>query len=252
MEKFCLKWNEFQQNISSTFNYLRKNEQLFDVTLVADDGKHFSSHKLVLASSSDFFQDIVHNSKSKQHDFFIYLAGVRSEELEYILDYIYNGEVQLYQEHMNSFLDIAQKLKIKGLLGSDDDETKSKIMEEKVSHVDRANQHQFVKTAQNEDYTESNEKCIIKNDGSSVVKERDECNPIANQSGVNVKEIVGDMICQMGEKWVCKKCGKEAKRKDSIKLHAEIHIDGLIFNCDKCGMAFRSRNALATHKSRSH
>merc|ERR1719342_2048419 len=90
---------------------------------------------------------------------------------------------------MNRFLDIAQKLKIKGLLSSDDDETKSKVMEEKVSHVDRANQHQFVK-----DYTESNEKCIIKNDGSSVEKERDACNPIANQSGVNVKEIVVDMM----------------------------------------------------------
>ena len=129
MEKFCLKWNDFHQNISTTYSNLRMQDDLFDVTLVSDDGKQYSSHKLVLASSSDFFQSIVHNSKNKQIDFFIYLAGVRSTELEYILDYIYAGEVQLYQEELDNFLEIAQKLKIKGLIGNHEG-GKSKVTKE--------------------------------------------------------------------------------------------------------------------------
>ena len=96
------------------------------------------------------------------------------------------------------------------------------------------------------------EKTIVRNDISSIRKQRAGGNSIINQSDINVKEIVKEMISQVGEKWVCKNCGRETRTKSSIELHAEIHIDGLSFNCDKCGMEFRSRNALATHRSRSH
>ena len=46
-----MKWNDFHQNITTTYSNLRKQEDLFDITLVTDDGKQYSSHKLVLASS---------------------------------------------------------------------------------------------------------------------------------------------------------------------------------------------------------
>ena len=57
----------------------------------------------MLASSSDFFQDLVHNSKSKQHDFFVYLAGVRSKELGQILEYIYSHNLFLGLENIMSW-----------------------------------------------------------------------------------------------------------------------------------------------------
>ena len=55
MEKFCLKWNDFKANVSSSFNVLRKEEELFDVTLVSDDEHHIAAHKLILSASSEFF-----------------------------------------------------------------------------------------------------------------------------------------------------------------------------------------------------
>ena len=153
MEKFCLKWNDFQQNITTTYLNLRKHDDLFDVTLVSDDGKQFASHKLVLASSSDFLQSIIHNSKSKHLDFFIYLAGVGSVELQYVLDYIYAGEVQLYQEELDTFLDIAQKLKIKGLIGNEEG-SKSKVTEEEFIPKETVHTNQFFNVAKNEVYEE--------------------------------------------------------------------------------------------------
>ena len=36
------------------------------------------------------------------------------------MDYIYNGEVQLYQEKLDNFLSIAQRLKLEGLMGNND------------------------------------------------------------------------------------------------------------------------------------
>ena len=38
-EKFCLKWNDFQENALKTFSKLRNEDDFFDVTLVADDQK---------------------------------------------------------------------------------------------------------------------------------------------------------------------------------------------------------------------
>ena len=38
--------------------------------------------------------------------------------LENVLDYAYHGEVQIFQEDINKFLDIAQILKLDGLLAS--------------------------------------------------------------------------------------------------------------------------------------
>ena len=43
------------------------------------------------------------------------LEGISKEELNICLDYIYHGEVQIYQENIDRFLNVAQRFKIKGL-----------------------------------------------------------------------------------------------------------------------------------------
>ena len=47
MEKFCLNWNDFEQNASNAFNQLRDDKDFLDVTLVSDEGEHLSAHKIV-------------------------------------------------------------------------------------------------------------------------------------------------------------------------------------------------------------
>merc|ERR1719342_2052050 len=113
MDKFCLKWNDFHQNASSVFNKLRKDKDFLDVTLVSDDGEHISAHKVVLSASSDFFKDTL--KKANHTNPMIFLSGFHSKILTAVLDYVYNGEVNLYQEEIDAFLESAQKLKIDGL-----------------------------------------------------------------------------------------------------------------------------------------
>ena len=36
-EKFCLKWNDFEHNVSSAFDTIREEKDFFDVTLVCDN-----------------------------------------------------------------------------------------------------------------------------------------------------------------------------------------------------------------------
>ena len=59
MEKFSLKWNDFEANASKSFRNLRKEEHFYDVTLVSDDQQFVSAHKLILSASSEFFKNIL-------------------------------------------------------------------------------------------------------------------------------------------------------------------------------------------------
>merc|ERR1711874_167722 len=50
-----------------------------------------------------------------QHQQVIYLRGVNSRDLKFILSFMYQGEVSIAQDHLNSFLAVAEDLQVKGL-----------------------------------------------------------------------------------------------------------------------------------------
>ena len=121
-ERFSLKWNDFQSVVSQSFSALRQEEDFYDVTLVSDDHTQISAHKLVLSASSQFFKSIL--KKNPHSHPLLYLSGVDSTSLGFVLDYIYQGEVQIYQNELDNFLEVAQRLKIEGLLSTEEPETK--------------------------------------------------------------------------------------------------------------------------------
>ena len=84
-EKLCLQWNDFQENITSTFKELREDTELTDVTLACEDGQQIEAHKVVLASSSPFFMDLL--KKNKHPHPLIYLRGLTSTDLGAIMDF---------------------------------------------------------------------------------------------------------------------------------------------------------------------
>ena len=112
-EKFCLKWNDFESNISSAFRELRNDGELFDVTLATADEEHLPAHKVILAGCSGFFRNIFKRSGSHQSLLF-YLKGVSSREMTSILTFMYNGEVSVAQGDLNNFLQVAEDLRVKG------------------------------------------------------------------------------------------------------------------------------------------
>ena len=133
-EKFSLKWNDFQQTVSNSFGILKKEQDFFDVTLVSDDEVHLSSHKLVLSACSEFFKSILKKT-SNPHPL-IYLSGISSRNLNFIMDYIYHGEVEIYQEQLDDFLEVAQKLKIAGL--NSDQKQEAEVSKENFVTTDHA------------------------------------------------------------------------------------------------------------------
>ena len=62
-EKLCLKWNDFQENVNLAFGNLREDKEFADVTLASEDGQEIEAHKVILAASSPFFQDLLRRNK---------------------------------------------------------------------------------------------------------------------------------------------------------------------------------------------
>ena len=51
LEKLCLNWNDFQENILSGFKDLRNDKEFTDVTLACGDGQRAEAHKVVLTTT---------------------------------------------------------------------------------------------------------------------------------------------------------------------------------------------------------
>ena len=248
-DKFHLKWNDFQSTVSNSFKVFREQKDFFDVTLVSDDEVQMASHKLILSACSSFFQSILKNNPHPNP--LIYLHGIDSLNLGYILDYIYNGEVQLHQEHLDPFMDKAQVLKISGLITSDKEEetvpfpyvehepfeAKNYASTDNSFDVEKIEVGDFGITTTKSRYTRSSE--LIK----SVAVTAD---------GRDLSETINEMFDKENEFYVCKSCGKTAKRREHIIKHIEIHIEGLSYDCPLCDKTFRSRNSLQFHKSKYH
>jgi len=111
-ENLCLRWNDFEKNISSSFKDLLEENELYDVTLACDD-KEVKAHKVILSVCSGFFKQVL-GGKSHQHPL-IYLRGVKYKDLLYLLDFMYLGQVSVAQDDLASFLSVAEDLRVKGL-----------------------------------------------------------------------------------------------------------------------------------------
>ena len=111
--KFCVQWDDYEQNVKSSFKELREDREFADLTLVCQDGREFEVHKNILAFSSLFFMDILR--KRKHSHPLLYLSGIRSDILVSVPDFIYRGEANVFQGDIENFLAVAEELKLKGL-----------------------------------------------------------------------------------------------------------------------------------------
>jgi len=114
-EKFCLRWNDFEGNISAAFQELRDDKDFFDVTLACED-EQIQAHRVILSACSPFFRNILRRNPH-QHPL-LYLKGVTFNDLQSVLNFMYHGEVNVAQEELNSFLAVAEDLRVKGLTQS--------------------------------------------------------------------------------------------------------------------------------------
>ena len=112
-EKLCLKWNDFQENIRNVLGDMREDDYFADVTLACEDGEQVEAHKFILAASSPFFHNLFRRNKHAHP--LIYMRGMKSEDLSSVVDFLYYGQANIYQDNLDIFFNIAEELSLKGL-----------------------------------------------------------------------------------------------------------------------------------------
>jgi len=170
-EKFCLRWNDFESNISKAFSEIRDDKDFFDVTL-ACEGEQIEAHKVVLSACSPFFQTIL---KRNRHEHpLLYLKGVKYIDLMAVLNFMYHGEVNVAQEDLNSFLAIAEDLKVKGLTQNTTEEVTKQQNTLKPRPRDLPGERQTKSSYQSGTDEDNEVECVpVKTEPSSFVQEHD-------------------------------------------------------------------------------
>ena len=252
-EKFCLKWNEYQENIMSGFKDLRHDKEFTDVTLACDDGQLAEAHITVLTTFSPLFKSLLNTKKLQQP--LIYMRGMKFEELSAMLDFLYCGEANVYQEQLDSFLALAKELKLQGLTEEIEGLAYS---ETRVSSTPIKEEY----FQQNEESTprEKLDSTAFENEAEDPISTA-EHNPVSKEShelDQQIKSMIlssKNFITNHGRRrkaFLCKVCGKEMRYAD-LKRHIEAnHLKGVSHSCDVCGKISRSRDGLRVHIYKKH
>ena len=261
-EKLCLKWNDFQENVNTAFGSLREDNEFTDVTLACEDGQQIEAHKVILAASSPFFQSLLKRNRHSHP--LIYMRGVKSEDMLAIVDFLYYGEANVFQENLDSFLAIAEEIKLKGLMGQNENSEKRTENNYADPSSPQMNPEPFYKKEKSSLNTEpfqtySKPKMDLKPSSAQMNNERRVAIP--NFLSGDLKEL-DEKVKSMMEKSqnlipsgkkradICKVCGKEGEGI-AIRDHIEAnHLEGVSLPCNVCEKAFRSRMMLRKHNCR--
>ena len=162
------------------------------------------------------------------------------------MDYIYNGEVNIFQENLDRFLSIAQRLKLEGLIENEESQQDESLM---VNNDIPKQEEEYV---QEEVQVHSRRKLSH----NLKPRELDVVDKVLVQASEDLCEIdnkINQHIESLADRtFKCTICGKTAKLKTNLKNHIETHLEGLSFPCQLCGKTFRSTNAYNIHKTRYH
>ena len=256
-EKFCLKWNDFQHNIATSYHDLRKDQDFSDVTLVCEENHEIEAHRIILTACSPFFSNVLKRNKHPHP--MIYMRGLKVKDLEAILDFIYHGEANIYQEDLDGFLALAEELKLRGLAGSEEntlDDVEDILEKTNIKQTKKGptykQEYNFQPNTTEEIDTFNNRSVqnqpMVPVDASKILVAYDNRKEYLKVKLDSMMERAGN-----GEnKWKCSSCGKEIKDRNDMRRHIESHIEGLSYPCNQCDTVSRSSSVLNMHVTRHH
>ena len=241
---------------------MRDDSNFCDVTLVCDDEKQIEAHRIILASCSPVFSTIL-KTNSHSHPL-LYMRGLKAKDLVAIVDFIYHGETNIYQEDVDGFLTLAEELQLKGLDGG-----KDVTLYAQKEQIERPLKT-YSKLIFNAEQEHNTNNFLKSNLGSNnTIKFVENNYPLSHVKLVVPENIAkGDlngylnsMMEKAGDvdnKWICTVCGKTAVGKNigtaryNMREHIETHIKGLSFPCNLCGNVSRTTNGQRRHAYKYH
>ena len=208
VESSALNFSWIESNRNMTFmEFIKTSGDSFsDVTLVSEDLQEFSAHKLVLSACSSFFQQIL-ETRQKEH-LVLFLSRVTSKDLSNILEFVYQGALNVPMDEVDQFVSAGNILNIKGIVNTEDGE--------EAGAEERAKKRRVRKKKVKENKDDNPDPAELNNDefGSEAKIER-ESNIEEDELSASTKDTDFDQAKGL----------KEEDKIDNINQDAEIIID---------------------------
>merc|ERR1712243_112471 len=239
--------------MNKSFLSLKEDKEFTDVTLACEDDQHVEAHKVILAASSPFFSNIL--KKNKHPHPLIYMKGTKFENLLATIDFLYYGEANVFQENLDSFLSMAEELKLKGLTGQQDvSEDNTGAYEKEMTTNLPSKGEKWISTKRRNNFASQNELAIIESHQEKAVQnfisgdlqELDEKvkSMMENSQNLTPNGREKAKICK-----VCRKEGYNVGIRDHIEAN---HLQGVSLPCNICEKTFRTRAAVKFHITTNH
>ena len=259
-DKCNIKWRDFQPHVANTISSLIKDKNFVDVTLMSNNYHQISAHRVVLSSCSEYFKNVLSNSNNQSH-LVLCLDGVTKEELEDIVTYMYHGEVNINQNDLEKFLELAQKFVLHGLLNS---ETAVYAKEDEITTYSKDESNDTEKWYEdiflrqkslimNEDIVNNTDSDISLND---TVHQDEKKSFMKSKDSEDIKDIDRKIMRVYRENNIkafnCNICHYQNGQKEVVKNHVLSQHMSESFYCQYCDHKCSSRNALRVHTFRKH
>ena len=252
IEVYHIKWNHFNVNQNYSLKDLFNKNSYSDVTLVSDDQSAFSAHKFVLSACSPLLKELLLNNPHPNPT--VYLKGVKSLELNSILQFVYLGTTQFYHERMEKFFEAGRILELKQL-------SHPLIKEDKLIATTNHNRNDKQEDTLNEAFetqvengrTDENSADLfiqefINEDGRKCFSCQN-CETVFNSRGGLSYHIDSR---HLGKRYSCDLCGHKATTRRSLNEHKKSAHEGVRYSCNRCDYKATQLGVLKRHKEAIH
>ena len=119
-----ITWGEDDRS-SAVFDFIQSNSNFTDVTLVSDDNNKFHAHKAILGAHSEYFSTLFTSHHDNENQVLL-LTGAKAQEVSNLLNFMYQGFVNVPKKNVDDLVSLANGLNIKGLISTDKEQRKPK------------------------------------------------------------------------------------------------------------------------------
>ena len=266
-KKYEVTWHSYTNHLRKMMENMLQSNEWSDVTLVCEDKNQMKAHKNILSSASDFFRDIFHLDKNPTT--VIYLKGIKSTEMELILQYIYLGEAVVYEEKINSLLSVAKSLDIRDLCENTEidelkDYSETEGILECIEKNDITNEFKIKLKEKSEDQERTIEPTREGSEEDPVLEEivstgelHKNTHEEPNDPIGNSEKLTGMESGQIHEtyeimKFDCNQCDFQTTKDYYLKSHIRTIHEKVKYNCVQCDSQFSQKCHLKTHIQIKH
>ena len=133
-ECFVLKWNDYHTNVADSFKSMRADGDFLDTTVACSGSEQLQAHRVVLAAFSPYLKGMLRNNP-QPNPVLIMPPNVKFIDLHSLLEFMYHGEVRVPADHIESLMQLAQLLRVKGLTDEKELEDEHRIKNEKSHYL---------------------------------------------------------------------------------------------------------------------